>query len=219
MVERVIEFFRPYMAEYGYVIVGVATLLENSVGAGLIVPGEALLLIAAFYAAIGHLDPVWVAIVASVGAIVGDNLGYVIGRSLGRGFVERHGNKLLLTPERVAKADAYYAHHGGKTVFLGRFVPVLRSVVCVLAGVGHMRYPRFLVFDAAGAILWAVGHTALGYVAGRSYEELERFLGPAGLLAFVVLAILVGGSIWFRSRRNRRREAAVQPVMSPDEPG
>lgn len=201
MVERVVEFFRPYMVEYGYVIVGVATLLENSLGAGLVVPGETLVLIAAFYAAIGQLDPVVIAVVASAGAVIGDNVGYLIGRRLGRGFLERHGRLLRLTPERLAKADAYYAHHGGKTVFLGRFIPVLRSVVCVLAGVGHMRYLRFFAFDAAGAIGWAVGHTLLGYVAGRSYEELEKFLGPAGLLALVILISLLAVSVWFRRRR------------------
>ncbi|MCA1726363.1 MAG: DedA family protein [Actinobacteria bacterium] len=210
MVERVVEFFRPYMADYGYQILALATVLENSLGVGLVVPGEALVLVAGFYAAVGHLDPVAVAAIASAGAIVGDNLGYGLGRRLGRGFLERHGRALLLTPERVAKADAFYDHHGGKTVFLGRFVPLIRSVVCFLAGVGHMRYPRFLVFDSAGAILWAVGHTALGYVAGRSYEELERFLGPAGLLLFVVLVALIAASIWFRRRRNARLAPAVE---------
>lgn len=208
MVERVVEFFRPYMADYGYAIVGVATLLENSVGAGLVVPGESLVIVASFYAAIGQLDPVVVAAVATVGALVGDNIGYVIGRTAGRGFLERHGRLLLLTPERVARADAFYRRHGGKTVFLGRFVPVVRSMVCLLAGVGHMRYSRFFAFDAAGAVLWAVGHTLLGYVAGRSYEELERWLGPAGLLAFVVLAALIAASVWLGRRRARTEEDA-----------
>ncbi len=202
MVERIVEFFEPYMAQYGYVIVGLATLLENSIAAGLIVPGETLLLAAAFYAARGELDPFAVALVASVGALVGDYLGYLIGRMAGRGFLERRGRWVLLSPERLAKADAFYRGHGGKTVFLGRFIPVLRSVVCLLAGVGRMRYMRFFAFDAAGAVLWAVGHTILGFVAGRSYEELDRRLGQAGLLVLVLLLALIALSVWRRRRRS-----------------
>jgi membrane protein DedA with SNARE-associated domain len=204
VIDRLVDFFRPYMADWGYLIVGTATLLENSVAAGLIVPGETIVLVGGFYSAIGRLDPVWVGAAASVDALLGDNLGYAIGRRFGRGFLERHGRLMRLTPERLARADSFYAEHGGKTVFLGRFVPIVRSVGCLLAGVGHMRYPRFALFDAAGALVWAVGHTILGYVAGASYERLDRYLGPTGLLVLVVLVLLIAASVWLRRRRRHR---------------
>ncbi len=174
------------------------------------------MLIAAFYSAIGQLDAVWVAVVAAAGGILGDNLGYAIGRKAGTGFLLRHGRALLLSPSRLERARDFYRHHGGKTVFLGRFVPVVRSVGCLLAGVGRMRYGRFVVYDGAGAIVWAIGHTLLGYWAGRSYTEVERYLGPTGLLVLAFLLLLIGASVLL-GRRRRRQQAAGSAV--PPEPG
>ncbi|HZD80416.1 MAG TPA: DedA family protein, partial [Actinomycetota bacterium] len=195
MVERIVDLLRPYLSvPWGYVIVGVATLLENSVGAGVIVPGETLVIVGGFYARIGNLDLAWVAVAACLGAVVGDNVGFLIGRRFGRGFLERHGRKVLVTPQRLDRADRYYQAHGGKTVFLGRFIPVVRSVGFILAGVARMPWRRFFLYDLAGAVLWGVGHSILGYAIGASYERWKRFLTPAGLAILLVLLLLIGGS-------------------------
>jgi len=109
MLDRIIEFLDPYLrAPWGYVIVGVATFLENSVGAGVIVPGETLVIVGGFYARLGNLWFPAVAFVAVFGAVLGDNVGYWIGRRYGRGFLERHGRKLFITPERLELAEGYY---------------------------------------------------------------------------------------------------------------
>jgi membrane protein DedA with SNARE-associated domain len=203
VVDRIVDFLRPYLsAPWGYVIVGVATLLENSIGAGVVVPGETLVIIGGFYSRIGGLALPLVALAACVGAILGDNGGYLIGRRYGRGLLERHGPKLLITQERLAKADLYYEAHGGKTVFLGRFIPVVRSVGCILAGIAHMDWRRFFVYDLAGAILWGVGHSVLGYAIGASYERWKGYLTPIGLAILVVLLLLIGVSKLVAARRN-----------------
>lgn len=207
MIDRIIEFLDPYLdVPWGYVIVGLATFLENSVGAGVIVPGETLVIVGGFYSRIGHL---WLPLVSSVavaGAVLGDNLGYWIGRRFGRGFLERHGRKLLVTPERLVTAERYYATHGGKTVFLGRFIPVVRSVGFIIAGVAHMPWKRFFVYDVAGALIWGVGHSVLGYALGASYERWERYATPAGLVLLVVLLFLIGGSKLLAARRRVKEE-------------
>jgi len=214
VVDRIVEFLRPYLsAPWGYAIVGVATFLENSVGAGLIVPGETLVIIGGFYARVGDLTLAWVAFAACVGAILGDNVGYFIGRRFGRGFLERHGRKLRITPARLAKADRYYEAHGGKTVFLGRFIPVVRSVGFILAGIARMEWRRFLPYDAVGAVLWGVGHSVLGYAIGASYERWKRYLTPGGLVILAVLLLLIGGSKLIAARRS------VQGEMQDMEPG
>lgn len=206
MLDRILEFLDPYLGvPWGYVVVGLATLLENSVGAGVIVPGETLVIVGGFYARIGELWLPAVSLVAVSGAIVGDNIGYWIGRRYGRGFLERHGPKLFVTPERLLAAERYYGSHGGKTVFLGRFVPVVRSVGFIVAGVAHMRWRRFLAYDVAGAVIWGVGHTVLGYALGASYQRWERYATPVGLAILLVLLFLIGASK-FRSRRRGNRE-------------
>ncbi len=203
MVERVVELLEPYLSPpWGYLIVGLATFLENSVGAGVIVPGETLVIVGGFYARVGALSLPWVIAVSVAGAILGDNLGYLLGRRFGRGLLERHGHRLLVTPARLAAADAYYRRHGGKTVFLGRFIPVVRSVGFILAGVSHMPWRRFAAYDAAGSLLWGAANAVLGYVLGEAYARAEGYLRVAGL---VLLVLLVGG-IWLSKRRRERRK-------------
>ena len=216
MVDRIIEFLRPYLsAPWGYFIVGAATFLENSVGAGVIVPGETLVIIGGFYARLGELSLAWVAVAACVGAILGDNVGYLIGRRFGRGFLERHGRRLFITPERLERADEYYRSHGGKTVFLGRFIPFVRSVGFILAGVAHMRWRRFLLYDVAGSVVWGIGNAALGYVIGASYERWKGYLTPVGLGVLVVLLAFIFWTRWRGRRREARRDAAER--LEPDQ--
>jgi undecaprenyl-diphosphatase len=240
MLDRIIEFLDPYLrAPWGYVIVGVATFLENSVGAGVIVPGETLVIVGGFYARLGNLWFPAVAFVAVFGAVLGDNVGYWIGRRYGRGFLERHGRKLFITPERLELAEGYYHRHGGKTVFLGRFIPVLRSVGCIVAGVSRMAWKRFFLYDLAGALIWGIGHSAIGYALGASYQRWERYATPAGLGLLVVLLFLIGGSKILAARRKvseeleeieaeldhdqvaepgrpAERDAAVVPALEPE---
>jgi undecaprenyl-diphosphatase len=207
MLDKVIDFLRPYLeAPWGYVIVGSATFLENSIGAGVIVPGETLVIIGGVYAGLGDLWLPVVAAVAVVGAVAGDNVGYWIGRRFGRGFLERHGRRLFVTPERLEATERYYRRHGGKTVFLGRFIPVVRSVGFIVAGVSHMPWKRFFGYDLAGAAIWGVTHTVIGYVLGESYERLERFATPFGLVLLGLLVVLILGSKFLAARRKVMEE-------------
>src|SRR5581483_9793426 len=163
-----------------------------------------------FYARIGDLALAGVALAAVLGAVLGDNLGYLIGRRFGRGFVERHGRKLLVTPQRLRRADAYYRAHGGKTVFLGRFIPVVRSVGCILAGIARMDWRRFFAYDLGGAVLWGVGHSILGYAIGASYERWKGYLTPIGLAVLAALLLLIGASKVLAARRSVRADLAEQ---------
>ena len=227
MLDRIIEFLKPYLdVPWGYVVVGTATFLENSVGAGVIVPGETLVIVGGFYSRIGELWLPLVAAVAVLGAVAGDNLGYWIGRRYGRGFLERHGRKLFVTPERLASAERYYTRHGGKTVFLGRFVPVVRSVGFIVAGVAHMEWKRFFIYDVAGALIWGIGHSVLGYALGASYERWERYATPFGLALLAVLLFSVGVSKFVAARRKVNEDLGEIEVelehehqLEPDQKG
>jgi undecaprenyl-diphosphatase len=212
MVNAIIDFLRPYLSPpWGYLIVGLATLLENSIGIGVIVPGETLVILGGVYASEVGNPPLWlpgVMLAAAVGAVIGDNIGYWIGRRFGRGFLERHGERLFISKERLDKGDAFYRKHGGKTVFLARFVPVARSVGVILAGVSEMPWKRFFAYDIAGAVLWAIGNALLGYLAGASYKEWEQYADRIALAVLVLLVLGFVGSKILSKRRSKKAEAS-----------
>ena len=209
MLKQIIEFLRPYLsAPWGYLVVGLATFLENSIGAGLVVPGETLVILGGFYARIGDppLSLPLISAVAVTFAVLGDNVGYFLGRRYGRGLLERIGPRIGISLEKIAYAERYYEDHGGKTVFLGRFIPVVRSVGFLLAGAAKLEWRRFIVYDIAGAAIWGIGHTVLGYFIGATIETWEPYLTRFGVLLGV---LLVGWIVFTRWRRARKGSAAA----------
>src|SRR5262245_47851185 len=133
-------------------------------------------------------------------AVLGDNLGFLIGRRGGRAFIERVGGRMGLTPKRLAQFDRFFERHGPRTVFIARFVTGLRVFGAVLAGASRMHWRSFLFYNALGATAWCTVVGLAGYTLGRSWSMLEKWIGRTGLLAllFVVLLIAIGVA---RSRR------------------
>ncbi len=169
--------------------------------AGIPLPGETTLLAASYLAATGHLSLPLVIGSAALGAVVGDSLGYAIGRKGGRRFLERRGKWLGVTPEKLAKADRYFARHGAKTVFFGRFVAFLRILAGPLAGASKMPYPSFLAANIAGAVTWATGMGTLAYFFGKPVAAILSSMGMWAfllILTFLVARFVVG--YWVRSR-------------------
>ena len=187
-------------ARYGYFVVFFGVLLEN---AGVPVPGETILLAGAVLARLGHLSIVSVVSIAVVGAVLGDNVGFLIGRRGGRRLLERHGRLLGLTGARLNQFDAFFARHGAKTVFIARFVTGLRVVGAVLAGASTLPWGTFLLFNAAGAVAWATTFGAVGYALGYSWETIERWIGHLGLILLVVVAVVAVLAL-ARSRKRSR---------------
>jgi membrane protein DedA with SNARE-associated domain len=186
-------------ARYGYAVVFGGVFLENT---GLPVPGETALLAGAALAHFGQLSLGWVIVTAIAAAILGDNLGFFIGRHGGRRLAEQHGWRVGLTPERLLEFDRFFQRHGPKTVFAARFITGLRVVGAVLAGGSGMKWPEFLFFNATGAVVWCTAIASAGYSLAYSWATLERWIGRSGLLALALLAA-VGIIGWMRARRNR----------------
>jgi membrane protein DedA with SNARE-associated domain/membrane-associated phospholipid phosphatase len=175
-----------------YLVIAVLAALETAAFVGLFVPGELGMLIGGYIASEGHAALVPMMVFAAFGAIVGDNLGYQLGRRLGPSMKRsRLGRRV--GDERWARAEQYLARRGGRAVFFGRFVGVLRALVPALAGASHMPYRRFVVGSALGAIIWAPTIIYAGYLAGSSYRRIERFAGRAGLvvLGLILMVALV----------------------------
>ncbi|MEO5659054.1 MAG: DedA family protein, partial [Polaromonas sp.] len=177
--------------QWGYVVIFLGAMLESAAFLGLLIPGESLVLLAGFLAAQGLLDLDVLMVVVAVGAALGDSMGYELGRRMGRTKLVHYGSRFGLTDARVAKADAFFARHGSKAVFFGRFVGFARALVPFLAGSSRMAYRQFLPYNVLGAALWASAVTLLGYFLGASWQSAERWLGRAsavlgGILVFVL---------------------------------
>jgi membrane protein DedA with SNARE-associated domain len=190
------------LEHYGYLAVATFLFFEDF---GVPLPGETMLIAASLYAGTGHLNVWAVGIVAFVAAVLGDNVGYVIGRKGGIKLVHRYGRYFLITPERLQKAHDFFEHRGGWVVTIARFVEGLRQLNGVIAGTVGMPWKRFLVFNMLGAALWVGTWTTLGYLAGNNVETIARSF------TYVVVAIGVVGVayvLWHLRRRRRHRATA-----------
>jgi undecaprenyl-diphosphatase len=171
------------VASYGYVVLFFLVGLESL---GLPLPGETALVTAAAFAALGHLSIYGVVATAVAAAVIGDNGGYWIGRTGGIALVRRYGRFLHLNEAHLERARHFFARHGPPTVFIGRFIALLRTWTAVLAGAARMPYGRFMLYNALGAMCWAGVVGALGYVFGRNLPRLEQYMGQASLAGALV---------------------------------
>lgn len=194
------------LASYGYIIVFVGVMLEST---GVPFPGETVLLAGAVYAANSHLNIVGVLIASALGAIIGDNMGYWVGREYGRKFLEKYGKRIGFNAKRERTIERYFEKYGAFTVFIGRFISLLRTYAAFFAGVNRMHYPVFLIFNALGGITWTLIIGLLGYFFGSNITLLEHLISGFGL-ALLAIVIIVGIIIYFvvRQRRKNHRQIA-----------
>ena len=187
-----------------YAIVGALVFVEDAIFVGFVIPGETAAILGGVAASRSDVSLSAMTAVVVVAAIVGDLVGYLVGA--------RYGDRLVRTrwvrrhEAGVEAGRQLLRRRGGFAVFTGRFVAFFRATMPFLAGVSHMRVRRFVAFNAAGGIIWAVGSVLLGFVAGDSYQAVERALGPitAAIIAAIILAGIV---VWLVTRHRRVRES------------
>lgn len=195
----------------GYAIVLLGVGIESM---GIPVPGETALVIGAVAAAQGRLHLTGVVVAGVTGAVVGDNIGYWVGRRWGRGLVRVRGVRLVWDERRMAVAERFFERRGWVAVFLGRFVALLRIFAGPLAGMHHMPWPRFVVANAAGAILWVGAVTAVGFTLGSNLDRAIHVVKTAGYLGLALAALVVAGWVAFHVRRSRRERREGDRLLS-----
>ena len=202
-----------WIATWGYLAVFVPLVLET---AGIPFPGETILLIAAAAASHGVLNPFAVAAIATAAVIIGDNIGYCVGRYGGRRLVDRLSH-IGHVEAGVAWGERFFAVHGGKAVFLARWTAGLRIFGAWIAGMSHMEWRRFLLWNALGGVTWACAITAIGYAFGNSIETVERYLGRAGAIAFAVVVVIAAAvALRYLHRRQKARADRMIEAKFPD---
>ncbi len=199
------------LSAYGYWAVLIFVAIEST---GIPFPGETMLIIAAIYAGTTHhLAIPFVIVAAAVGAILGDNLGFWVGREGGYRLLRRYGRYIRLEEHRLKLGQYLFRQHGGKVVFFGRFVAVLRAWAAFLAGTNRMPWPRFLAFNAAGGIVWATLYGLGGYALG---DNVHRLTGPVGLVAVALGALaIVAAIVYLRRNEARLQEEAERALPGP----
>ena len=193
------EWLHGFVVEYGYFAITIILMMES---AGIPMPGEATLVTASVYAGTRHaLDIRLIILAAAAGAIIGDNIGFWVGRELGNAALSRWGHIIGLD-ERKRKLGQYlFARYGGAIVFFGRFVALLRALAAVLAGVNGLQPWRFFLFNAAGGITWATIFGLGGYFLGESFTHLA---GPFGW-AILIIALVSAAWLWRYYKQHERQ--------------
>lgn len=188
-----------YLGMFGIVYAETGLLI------GMFLPGDSLLFTAGFLASQGFLNIVPLCALIGVGAVLGDNTGYWLGRRFGPSVFSRQGS-LLFDPSYLDRANAFYTRYGSKTLVLARFIPVIRTIAPTMAGVGRMQYTKFLAFSILAAILWGIGLPLTGYFLGSAIPGIDKYLIP--IVLFIIL-VSVSPGLWqlFRNAHHRRRQA------------
>jgi membrane protein DedA with SNARE-associated domain len=199
------------LTNYGYLAVFLVIAIESL---GIPAPGETMLVTAAVYAgATGNLLIEGVIAAAFAGAVIGDNIGYAIGRKGGYRLLIRYGPKLRIKQAHLKVARYVFDRHGGKVVFFGRFIAILRTYAAFLAGVGQMEWKRFLAWNAAGGFVWATIFGLLGYFGQKAFEQLSTpinvSLGVIGIGGIIVF------TLFLRRRTERLADIAEREYPGP----
>ncbi len=202
------SFLMHLLESYGYIAVLLFVAIEST---GIPFPGETMLIIAAIYAGTTHhLSIPFIIASAATGAILGDNLGFWIGREGGYRLLRRYGRYIRLDERKLKLGQYLFQKHGDKVVFFGRFVAVLRAWAAFLAGTNRMPWANFLLFNALGGIVWATIFGLGGYYLG---DRVHQLTGPVGIVALVLAAIILVAFFIFLRRNEKRLEDEAERAL------
>jgi membrane protein DedA with SNARE-associated domain/membrane-associated phospholipid phosphatase len=222
--QNLLEDVSNTLGAWTYLLVGFFAFAETGAFVGLVVPGETVMLLGGAVAGQGAIEIYLLIAIAWFTAWLGDTTSFFVGRRLGRGFVIRHGPRFGISHERFERVEDYFSRHGGKTIFIGRFISLVRAFAPFIAGSSGMRYRAFVPYSILGTGLWASAHILIGYFFSRSIETGAEYAGKGAFL-LGILIVVVGGSIYlyrhFRVAENRRAavrwmeaHAATRPLVA-----
>lgn len=191
----------------GYVGLFAIIYAESGLLIGFFLPGDSLLFTAGFLASQGYLDIKLLILLTFIAAVTGDSTGYAFGRRVGP-RIFRRDNSVLFSKEHVDRSEKFYEKHGGKTIVLARFMPVVRTFAPIVAGVGKMKYRTFLFYNVIGGVVWAVGLPLLGYYLGSAIPDVDKYLIPI-VLGIIFLSVVPSAFHILNDAQNRKKVAQI----------
>ena len=187
----------------GYIVLTTIVFTETGLLIGFFLPGDSLLITAGLVAATGALNIWWLNLLLCVAAVVGDSVGYAIGKRIGPALFTRE-KSLLFNPKHIERTRLFYERHGAKTIVIARFVPIVRTFAPVVAGVGMMQYRRFITYNVAGGVGWVVSMTWAGYLLGHAIPDINRHIHIVVIVVIVLSFVPIAVEVL---RERRRRQA------------
>lgn len=185
----------------GIILVAAVIFAESGLLVGFFLPGDTLLFAAGLAASQNQIPLPWLIVAVVAAAIIGDNVGYSIGRRTGPRLFKKK-DSLLFQHEHIERAEKFYETHGGKTIIMARFIPVVRTFAPVVAGIGKMPRRRFMAFNIIGGVLWGIGMPLLGYFLGSKIPHLDKYIEYV-LLAVIVLSIGLSFAHILKEKKSR----------------
>jgi membrane protein DedA with SNARE-associated domain/membrane-associated phospholipid phosphatase len=223
--KTVIEDIAQALGAWTYVLVGVLAFLETGAFVGLVAPGETVVIAGGVIAGQGEIELIPLIGLVWICAVLGDTTSFFIGRRLGRRFLERHGPRVKITPERLQQVERYFDRHGGKTILIGRFIGLVRALAPFIAGSSGLPYRRFIPYSIVGCGLWSTAFCVLGYVFWRSFDQVAHIAGQAIFGFGLTVAVIVGIVVAFRRRHElhdwllrHERHPLVRPLFAIGRP-
>jgi membrane protein DedA with SNARE-associated domain len=208
--QNLLEDVSNTLGAWTYLLVGVFAFAETGAFVGLVVPGETTMLFGGAVAGQGAIDIYILIAIAWFAAWAGDTTSFFVGRRLGRGFVLRNGPRFGISRERFEWVEDYFSRHGGKTIFIGRWIGVVRALAPFVAGSSGMRYGSFVPYSILGTGLWASAHILIGYIFSRSIDSAAKYAGRGAFLLGTLIVVTVGSVMAYRRlRAPENRRAAV----------
>jgi membrane protein DedA with SNARE-associated domain len=192
MIERLIEDIASGLGQWAYLLVAFMAMAETAAFLGFVAPGEFTIIFGGVLAGEGTLSIQLLIGITWASCVIGDAIGFYLGRRLGRDFVLRHGPRVRITEERFSKVEEFFRKHGGKAVFIGRWLGLVRPLMPFLAGASTMSYRRFAPYDILGAGLWSATWCLLGYIFWQSFEQVASTAGRGTIAFAILLGLFVG---------------------------
>ena len=205
IVEPIINLMEDWVVEYGYLAIFLLMLAES---ACIPFPSEVTMLVGGWYSASGDLNFFWVGTWGVLGNLVGSWVAYFVGRTTGRGILDRYGKYIMIRSHDIDRAEVWWEKYGEAATFFSRLLPVIRTFISLPAGIARMPFGKFTIFTFLGVIPWTFALTWLGVVVEENWEEVLAYFDLPTLIIGGLL--VVGAGLWYLRRRRQRKAAAAQ---------
>ena len=208
-VEDVIKDIADSLGTWAYLLVALMAMAETAAFLGFIAPGEFTIILGGVLAGEGTLSIGLLIGIVWISILIGDSIGFLLGRKLGRGFARKHGPRVRLTEERIDRVESYFKRHGGKTVFFGRWIGFVRPLMPFTAGASGMPYRRFVPYDVLSAGLFGTTFTLLGFIFWHSLDTITKVAGRGAFGIGVIVALFFGGKFAYKRLRDPQKRAEI----------
>lgn len=205
IIEPIIRLMEDWVVEYGYLAIFLLMLAES---ACIPFPSEVTMLVGGWYAASGDLNFFWVGTWGVLGNLVGSWIAYAVGRTTGRGLLDRYGKYILIRSHDIDRAEVWWEKYGEAATFFSRLLPVIRTFISLPAGIARMPFGKFSIFTFLGVIPWTFALTWLGVVVEENWETVLDYFDLPTLI--IGALIVIGAAYWYLRRRRQRREAMLE---------